>query len=134
MIPQPPTYSIEIRNGFISVVSEGIYTSFSDLMAITASIHKKAEDSGLRHFLLDFTRSYFKLPLVEAYNLIRTYDLLMPACADGVAACAFHESSFKFIEYWHDVGNQRGYEIQLFKDNSDAAIWLQNKIDSAQSG
>lgn len=123
-------FSIEAKNGYISVTSEGLYSTQMDLMDITVHVHQKAKETGVRYFLLDFVRTSFKLPLAEAYNLVRTYDLSMPAFAGGVAACVYSEPSKEFVKYWRDVGCQRGYDIEMFTESEKAEGWL---IDRSKS-
>lgn len=125
-----PQFSIHAKNGYISVVSEGTYDSPVYLLDITTQVYQKTKETGIRYFLLDFTRSYFKLPLAEAYNLVRTYDISMPAFAGSVAAGVFNESSKEFAKYWQDVGCQRGYTIELFKDPEKAEDWLLSRVNN----
>jgi|GEM_PF-3433387 hypothetical protein len=125
---QAPRFSIEDKKIYLSVTSEGIYDSPTDLLDITNQIHQKAKETGIRYFLLDFTRASFKLPIAEAYNLVRTYDLSMPAFAGSVAAGVYNEPSREFVKYWQEVGCQRGYTFELFKEISEAEAWLIKQV------
>jgi hypothetical protein len=125
-----PQVGIIEADGFLRISSKGTYGTAADLNFTTELVYKKVTESGMRLLLLDFRESYFQVPRAEAFNLVRRYELSMPAFREVTAACVFNRSSKEFTDYWQQLGSQRGYSIHIFSTVSGAEHWLRERMKS----
>jgi hypothetical protein len=127
-VKDSPQVVVVEADGILRVTAKGTYNAVAHLNSTTELIYQKVTESEIRLLLLDFRESHFELPLAEAFNVVRRYELSMPAFRDVTAACVFNRASKEFTDYWQQLGNQRGYTIGVFPGIPEAERWIREKV------
>jgi len=91
---------------------------------LTKAIHHKIITTESRRILLDFQEVDLKLQWSEIFNLVRMYETSMPEFYNIAVGCVFNSSGLEFANYWRDVGQARGFTIQIFPTPKEAETWL----------
>ncbi len=123
--------SFEVKGDYLVVEASGSNDSLKSLIELSIAVHNKALETQCNYHLLDFSKLELTLKWADGFNLVRMYENSMPEFSRSTAASVFNESSLEFVKYWQEIGQSRGFDIQLFPTRDEAEKWLIKKINAA---
>lgn len=116
--------SYELKDGYVLITSEGERKDFSSVVEGTTRIYEIIGETKCRLALLDYRKVIFSVPQTDAYNIIRLYELKMPALTNIKIAVVVMRIMPGFASVWKDVAQSKGFKFETFTDMNDAAKWL----------
>lgn len=114
---------------YLVVVATGESNSYKELLSITNQIYNKVVETSVKFILLDFQHVHLKMDWTDSFNLVRIYEKSMPEFTEILACCTFNPDSEKFVKYWQEICQQRGFKVCLFPSRLEAEMWLIEKIN-----
>lgn len=114
----------ELKDGYVLITSEGERKDFSSVVEGTTRIYEIIGETKCRLALLDYRKVIFSVPQTDAYNIIRLYELKMPALTNIKIAVVVMRIMPGFASVWKDVAQSKGFKFETFTDMNDAAKWL----------
>ncbi len=120
----PFLFRVDLRDTIIHATGSGLCNDYGLVVDLTKAIHHKIITTESRRILLDFQEVDLKLQWSEIFNLVRMYETSMPEFYNIAVGCVFNSSGLEFAKYWRDVGQARGFTIQIFPTPIEAETWL----------
>ncbi len=120
----PFLFRLELHKAIVHVTASGLCNQYGLVVDLTKLIHHKIIATDCRRVLLDFQKVDLKLQWSEIFNLVRMYETSMPEFYNITVGCVFNTSGLEFANYWRDVGQARGFTIQIFSTRKEAEMWL----------
>lgn len=114
----------ELKDGYVLITSEGERKDFSSVVEGTTRIYEIIGETKCRLALLDYRKVIFSVPQTDAYNIIRLYELKMPALTNIKIAVVVMRIVPGFASVWKDVAQSKGFKFETFTDMNNAAKWL----------
>jgi len=116
--------TIEQKDGYLVITAEGVRTNFDSVVEGTKKIKEAAKAHNVKYVLADYRKISFKVPMADAFNLVKTYELEMPEFTDIIICAVTNRDNFEFGEFWESICNKRGYNYRIFLDYEKAEEWL----------
>lgn len=123
----PFLFRIDLSDAIIHATGSGLCNDYGLVVDLTKAIHHKIITTESRRILLDFQEVDLELQWSEIFNLVRMYETSMPEFYSIAVGCVFNSSGLEFANYWRDVGQARGFTIQIFSTRKEAESWLINE-------
>ncbi|MBX2963115.1 MAG: hypothetical protein KF687_11435 [Cyclobacteriaceae bacterium] len=122
------TFSIkfEQRNNYLLAIGQGSRNSLIEVFEGTRAIAKALAETGCRYVLVDYANVITKLPVVDAFNIVRIYESKVSEFQDIVLAVVINPSEEHFDSFWEKICRIRGYQFKIFTNRTAAEDWLQN--------
>ncbi len=123
-----PLVTFEIRNGYLVVIGHGSRNSLASMVEASEMIFKKLHETNMNYLLVDYTRLHINVHMAEAFNIVKRYETAQPELRNVLIAGAFSHAGLEFANYWKEIGQKRGFSIEIFDDLTEAEKWLQGRI------
>ncbi len=123
-----PLVSFELREKYLLVVGHGKRDDFTSMAEASSLVYQKIIETGSRYLLVDYRKLEINVGIVEAFNIVKRYETKLPELKDIVIAAAFEIQNITFANYWKEIGEKRGFYIQIFVDLDVAESWLLKEI------
>ena len=123
----PFLYRVELHKKVVHATGSGLCNQYGLVVDLTKAIHHKIITTDCRRILLDFQEVDLKLQWSEIFNLVRMYETSMPEFYNITVGSVFNASGLEFANYWREVGQARGFTIQIFPTLKGAETWLRNE-------
>lgn len=120
----PVNSSYEVKDGYVLITSEGERKDFSSVVEGTTRIYEIIDKTKCHLALLDYRKVIFNVPQTDAYNIIRLYELKMPALKNIKMAAVVSKIMPGFASVWKDVAQSKGFKFETFTDMNEAVNWL----------
>ncbi len=116
--------TFERRENYLLVTGFGERKDLITLVEGSEKINEVITGVQSHFLLLDYTQARFNVPLGNAFDLIRIYELKMPEIKTLVVSVALHHDDYKIGEYWKDIAQKRGFHFMVSYSFEDAETWL----------
>ena len=123
-----PPVTFELRDKYLVVTGHGQRNSLSSMVEASEMIFQKLHETGKRYLLVDYTALKVNVHMTEAFNIVKRYETAQPELKKILIACAFSSSGMEFATYWKEIGQKRGFSIEIFDDLAKAEHWLLGQI------
>ena len=121
---ESPLVTFELTEKYLLAIGHGKRDSLVSIAQAAGEIYSKIQETGSRYLLVDYTGLEINLHLNDAFNIVKRYEAFHPGLKEVVISVAFGKNSVEFVQYWKDIGQQRGFFIEIFKDLKGAEEWL----------
>lgn len=119
-----PLVSFELRENYLLITGIGKRDNLTTMAEASAQIYAKVRETMSRYLLVDYRKLQINVHLNEAFNIVKHYELIQPELKNVIIAAVFEGKGFEFGNYWKEIGRQRGFLIEIFKDMEVAEAWL----------
>jgi hypothetical protein len=126
LMEAPVTF--ETREKYLLVTGHGQRNSLSSMVEASEMIFHKLHETGKHYLLVDYTRLVVNVHMTDAFNIVKRYETAQPELKNILIACAFNPSTMEFGKYWKEIGQKRGFSIEVFEDIAMAESWLLGHI------
>lgn len=120
----PFQFRVELHKAIVHATGSGLCNDYGLVVDLTKAIHREIITTDCKKILIDFQEVDLKLQWSEIFNLVRMYETSMPEFYNITVGCVFNASRLEFANYWRDVGQARGFTIQIFPTPKEAETWL----------
>jgi hypothetical protein len=121
--------SFELKEKYLLVIGQGKRDDFTSMAKASAQIYEKVLETGSRYLLVDYRKLEINVRMSEAFNIVKRYEVVQPRLKDLTIAAVFEGKGLDFGLYWKDIGRQRGFFIEIFKDMKAAETWLLERME-----
>jgi hypothetical protein len=125
-----PQLSFELREKYLLVTGYGKRDNLTAMAEAAALIYEKVQEMNISYLLVDYRQLQINLKLSEAFNIVRQYETTLPRFKQTTIAAVFEGKGIEFGTYWKDIGDKRGFLIEVFEDLKSAEEWLLKQIKS----
>jgi len=123
-----PLVSFELREKYLLVVGHGKRDDFSSMAEASSLVYEKIIATGSRFLLVDYRKLEINVGIVEAFNIVKRYEVKLPQLKDITIAAVFETHNLTFANYWKEISEKRGFYIRIFVDLDEAETWLLKEI------
>ncbi len=123
-----PPVTFELKERYLLVTGHGVRDSFASISQAAAEIYAKIEETNSRYLLVDYTQIKINAPLNDAFNIVKRYETVHPGLKNVIIAVAYGKSILEFVQYWKEIGQRRGFFIEIFPDMEVAEEWLLEQV------
>jgi hypothetical protein len=123
-----PPVTFELKEKYLLVIGHGARKNLAAISEAAAQIYSKIQETESRYLLVDYTELKINLHLNDAFNIVKRYETSHPGLKNVIISVAFGVNSVEFVQYWKEIGKQRGFFIEIFKDLKEAEKWLLEQI------
>ena len=120
--------SFELREKYLLVTGHGKRDNLISMTQASAEIYAKVQETKQNYLLVDYRKLQINVPLSEAFNIVKRYEVAQPDLKKLIIAAVFEGKGLEFGNYWKEVSRQRGFFIEVFEDINRAEDWLLNQI------
>lgn len=126
-LSRPFQFHVELHKTIVHATGSGLCNQYGLVVDLTKAVHHKIITTDCRRILLDFREVDLKLKWPDIFNLVRMYETSMPEFYNITVGSVFNASGLEFANYWREVGQARGFTIQIFPTLKGAETWLRNE-------
>jgi hypothetical protein len=123
-----PLIHFELREKYLLVVGLGKRDNLLQMTEAANKIVKTAMEYDRRLMLVDYRKLEIDVSMSEAFNIVRGYEVHQPDLKKIVVAAVFDRNEnpkgWEFGRFWKDIGEKRGFHIEIFEDIDVAESWL----------
>lgn len=123
-----PLVTFELKENYLLVTGHGKRENLMVMAQASAQIYDKIQETNSRFLLVDYRQLQIEVPLSQAFNIVKRYEVVQPGLKRVKIAAVFVESGMEFGRYWKEVAEQRGFSIEIFDDYDAAEIWLNQQV------
>ncbi|HEY3403964.1 MAG TPA: hypothetical protein VGK59_11285 [Ohtaekwangia sp.] len=116
--------SFELKEKYLLVTGHGRRDNLVTMTQVSSLIMDKIRETNARHLLVDYRKLEINVPLSEAFNIVKRYEVAQPELKNIIIAAVFEGKGLTFGNYWKEVSQQRGFHIEIFEDIDRAEDWL----------
>jgi len=91
-------------------------------------IQEKIIETKCRYLLVDYRNLQINVSIVEAFNIVKRYEISAPELKNVTIAGVFDKQNLTFANYWKEIGEKRGFFIKIFESITVAEQWLLNEV------
>ena len=129
-----PLFRFEVREKYLFVVGLGKRDNLLQMTEAADRIVKTAKEHDRWLMLVDYRKLEIDVSLSDAFNIVRGYETNQPDLRKITVAAVFDRNEnpkgWAFGQFWKEVGDQRGFHIEIFEDMDEAEKWLLTKVSS----
>jgi len=118
---------IELRKDYLYVKASGVRTQFSEIMEGTVLLYEASKAYKADKIFADYTEVRFKVPLTEAFNLLRFYEKNLPEFYDVSMSALINPLDQEIAEFWESICRKRGFNVAIFTDLDESKEWLKRQ-------
>ena len=130
-MPQPPI-TFEVRDKYLLVVGHGKRDNLLQMTEAADKIVKTAVEFDRYFMLVDYRKLEVDVSNSEAFNIVRGYEQHQPVLRKIVVAAVFDRNGnprgWEFGAFWKEIGEKRGFQIEIFEDIEKAEKWLLKQV------
>jgi len=116
--------SFKQREKYLLVIGHGKRDNLVTMTQASAEIYAKVLETKTNYLLVDYRQLQINVPLSQAYNIVKRYEVAQPELKKLTIAAVFEGKGIAFGNYWKEVSLQRGFFIEIFEDMNLAEEWL----------
>lgn len=121
------TIKISEEKYYLKVVSQGDRSDFGVVLRNAEKIHNAIQASKKELILLDYTKTIFKMPHNEAFNLLKVFELKLTEFRKVKMAIIINPRTEEIGGFWASICQKRGFDFKIFQDSDEAEEWLLEK-------
>jgi hypothetical protein len=133
LMSQPPI-TFEVREKYLLVVGHGRRDNLLQMTEAADKIVKTAVEYDRYFMLVDYRKLEVDVSMSEAFNIVRGYEAHQPDLRKIVVAAVFDRNEnprgWAFGNFWKEIGEKRGFHIEIFDDIAVAEKWLLKQVAS----
>jgi hypothetical protein len=118
------TIVISEEKFYLKVVSQGDRSDFGLVLRNAEKIHHAIQTSKKDLILLDYTKTIFKMPHNEAFNLLKVFELKLTDFRKVKMAVIINPRTEEIGSFWASICQKRGFDFRIFQDANEAESWL----------
>lgn len=118
------TIKISEERYYLKVVSQGDRTDFGVVVRNAEKIHTAIQSSKKELILLDYTKTIFKMPHNEAFNLLKVFELKLTNFRTVKMGIIINPRTEEIGSFWASICQKRGFDFKIFQDAKEAEAWL----------
>lgn len=118
---------VELRDLYLLVTGHGSRNSLNKVLEGTQQIAKAIAETNCRYLLVDYSKVTTKLPVADAFNIVRIYESKVSEFQHIVMAIVINPDEEQFESFWEKICRMRGYQFKIFTDLHVAENWLKDK-------
>jgi len=118
----------EVKESYLLIIGKGFRKNLSEVLEGTREIAKAVMDTNCRYLLVDYSGVHTKLPVADAFNIVRIYESKVTEFQNIVMAVVINPEEEQFDSFWERICRIRGFQFKIFTDLQKAENWLTDKI------
>lgn len=122
------TIKISEEKNYLKVISQGDRSEFGMILLNAEKIHAAIQSSKKELILLDYTKTIFKMPHNEAFNLLKVFELKLKEFRKVKMSIIINPRTQEIGSFWASICQKRGFDFKIFQDAKEAEDWLLNEI------
>lgn len=125
------TFSLQVKlcDLYLLVTGHGSRNSLNEVLEGTQQIAKVIAETNCRYLLVDYSQVKTKLPVADAFNIVRIYESKVSEFQHIVMAIIINPAEEQFDSFWEKICRIRGYQFKIFTDPLKAENWLKDKAE-----
>lgn len=129
MIPEP---FYEMRDDYLFIKPSGERKSLTEVIKSSENITRLSTAYNTDRILADYTDVYFRLPMTDAFNLVRLYENRITDFQKVSLAVVINKETYEIGKFWERICHKRGFNNAVFLSISEAREWLLTKGTSSK--
>ncbi|WP_185152488.1 hypothetical protein, partial [Fulvivirga aurantia] len=114
----------EQRKDYLFIQASGIRNNFSQVIIGTIKLSQLAEKFKATHIMADYRDVSFNVPLTEAFNLVKLYELKVSTFQKIVLSTIVNHADLEIAKFWESICKKRGFNNAVFLNIEEAESWL----------
>lgn len=128
MIPEP---LFEMREDYLFIKPSGDRRSLMEVVESSQKLTQLASAFKTNKVLADYTDVHFKLPMTEAFNLVRLYENRMHHFKEITLSVIVNKETYEIGKFWERICQKRGFNNAVYLNEKEATAWLLSKSHSS---
>ena len=121
----------EAKESYLLITGKGCRKNLSEVLEGTREVAKAVSATNCRYLLVDYSAVYTKLPVADAFNIVRIYESKVTEFQNIVMAVVINPEEEQFDSFWEKICRIRGFQFKIFTNLPEAEEWILTKINNS---